>query len=108
MIFGFKSLEIFTINLLKANSLPEKFNTIVGISDHTIGSLVPVTSVALGAKVIEKHFILDKSIGGPDVEFSLDFDEFKKMVEDVRNAEKSLGKVSFNLSERVKKNKIFR
>lgn len=94
-------------NLLMLKELRKIFNTIVGISDHTIGSLVPVTSIGLGAKVIEKHFILDKSIGGPDVEFSLDFNEFKKMVKDVRTAEKSLGKVDFNLSERVKKNKIF-
>ena len=86
-------------NLLMLKELRKIFNTIVGISDHTIGSLVPVTSIGLGAKVIEKHFILDKSIGGPDVEFSLDFNEFKKMVDDVRTAEKSLGKVDFNLSD---------
>ncbi len=56
----------------------------VGLSDHTLGTAVPIVSVALGAKVIEKHFILDKSIGGPDASFSLEPHEFKQMVESVR------------------------
>ncbi len=92
------------------NTIPnmkETFGVEVGISDHTLGSTVPVVSVALGAKVIEKHFILDKSIGGPDASFSMEPKEFKKMVVSIREAEKSLGKVSYSTDENKKSNRTF-
>mgnify|MGYP002591242274 FL=1 len=54
------------------------FKTVVGVSDHTMGSVVPMTSVALGARIVEKHFILDRSLGGPDSSFSMEPQEFKK------------------------------
>ena len=79
----------------------------MGFSDHTYGSLAPTVAVTLGAKVIEKHFILDKAIGGPDSDFSLDVAEFTKMVDEVRDAEKLLGKVSYKLSDKVEKNRKF-
>lgn len=94
-------------NLRTIPDLAERFDVIAGLSDHTLGITVSVTSVALGAKVIEKHFILDKSIGGPDAAFSLDKAQFKEMVDAVRSAEKALGKVNYEISEKVKKSRIF-
>lgn len=94
-------------NLKTIPDLAERFNVISGLSDHTLGITVPVTSVALGAKVIEKHFILDKNIGGPDAAFSLDMAEFKVMVNAVRETEQALGTVNYELSEKVKKNREF-
>ncbi|MBQ4801415.1 pseudaminic acid synthase [Aquimarina sp. MMG015] len=84
-------------NLKTLNSLAETFGVIPGLSDHTLGTVVPTVSVALGAKVIEKHFIMDKSIGGADAAFSLDVNEFTEMVASVRNAEKAIGEVSYNI-----------
>lgn len=94
-------------NLVMIPVLKKTFGVEVGLSDHTLGITVPVVATTLGARVIEKHFILDKSIGGPDASFSLDFNEFSAMVQAVRDAEKSLGKESFELSEKVKKSKAF-
>ncbi len=99
--------KIEDANLRMIPEFARRFNVVPGLSDHTKGELVPVVATALGAKVIEKHFILDRSIGGPDASFSLDFEEFKKMTEAVRNAEKSLGKVDYSLSEKAKKSKVF-
>ena len=84
-----------------------RFGVAVGLSDHTYGHTVPIVATVLGCRIIEKHFIMDKSIGGPDVDFSLDENEFKDMVEAVRDAEKSLGKVTYEVSEKVKKNQKF-
>lgn len=83
------------------------FGVEVGLSDHTLGNIVPIVATSLGAKIIEKHFILDKSIGGPDADFSLDFEEFSSMVKAVREAEKALGEVTYELSEKIEKNKKF-
>ncbi len=87
-------------NLLTIPNMSKKYNTIVGFSDHTLGITAPIIATSLGAKVIEKHFILDKSIGGPDSEFSLDKNEFKQMVEEVRKTEKLLGKVDYSMTEK--------
>ncbi|MFY0603977.1 MAG: pseudaminic acid synthase [Flavobacteriaceae bacterium] len=84
-------------NLLTLHDFVEKFDVIPGLSDHTLGDIAPTVSVALGGKVIEKHFIIDKSIGGADASFSLDFDEFSAMVKSVRNAEKAIGEVTYKL-----------
>ncbi len=94
-------------NLKTIPNLRETFGTEVGLSDHTMGTTVPVVATSLGAKVIEKHFILDKSIGGPDADFSLDVEEFTNMVTAVREAEKALGSVSYELSDKVKANRKF-
>jgi pseudaminic acid synthase len=88
-------------NLLTLPDLKKRFGVEVGLSDHTTGIVAPVVAVALGAKVIEKHFILDKSIGGPDASFSLDEKEFTAMVAAVRQAEKALGKPTYELTEKV-------
>jgi len=94
-------------NLLTIPNLKSTFNVDVGLSDHTIGSTVAIVAVALGAKVIEKHFILDKNNGGPDSEFSMEPAEFKNMVLAIRDTEKALGKVTYELTEKVKKNRNF-
>lgn len=89
-------------NLQTIPDMKERFDVSVGISDHTMGTTVPIVAVSLGARVIEKHFILDRSLGGPDAGFSMEPDEFKQMVDDVRNTEKSLGKVRYEVSEEDK------
>lgn len=93
------------MNLLAIPEMQKKFGVIVGLSDHSLGSEVAIAAVALGAKVIEKHFILDKSIGGPDASFSLDPHEFKKMATNIRNVEQALGKSEYTLSENAIKNR---
>jgi len=93
-------------NLNTIPNLKETFDVEVGLSDHTMGITVPVLSVALGARVIEKHFILDKTIGGPDASFSLTPTEFSEMVQSVREAEKALGKVDYSMSEGKKNNRL--
>ncbi|MFA6260124.1 MAG: pseudaminic acid synthase [Bacteroidia bacterium] len=94
-------------NMKTMVDMAHRFHTPVGLSDHTMGNTVPVVAASLGARIIEKHFILDKSIGGPDAEFSLDVAEFTAMVQAVREAEKALGKVSYELSAKVEKNRKF-
>jgi pseudaminic acid synthase len=78
---------------------------LVGLSDHSSSLAIPVASVVLGARIIEKHFILDKNIGGPDAAFSLNVDEFRGMVNAVRETEKALGKVTYELSPKVLKSR---
>lgn len=94
-------------NLLTIPNLRDTFRVKVGLSDHTLGSDVPIAAVALGATMIEKHFILDKKIGGPDASFSMEPHEFRNMVDSIRNVEKALGRVSYDLSEKIKKSREF-
>ncbi len=94
-------------NLKTIPNLAETFEVLSGFSDHTLGTTAPVVAVTLGAKVIEKHFILDRSIGGADADFSLDKQEFKEMIEAVRDTEKLLGKVDYSMSEKKKKSRQF-
>jgi len=70
-------------NLLTIPDMKEKFGVKVGVSDHSMGSIVPIVAVSLGAQVVEKHFILDRNLGGPDAAFSMEPEEFKRMAEDV-------------------------
>lgn len=79
------------VNLSAMNTIQSAFNVEVGYSDHTLGIEVPIAAVALGARIIEKHFTLDKSMEGPDHVASLEPDELKTMVTSIRNIEKSLG-----------------
>jgi len=92
-------------NLLTIADLAKKFGVVSGFSDHTIGSTAPIIAVSHGAKVIEKHFILDKSIGGADCEFSMDAKDFKEMVQKIRDAEKLLGCVDYSMSDKKIKNR---
>ncbi len=94
-------------NLSMIPNLAQTFGVISGFSDHTLGSTAPVVATTLGAKVIEKHFILDKSIGGADADFSMDKEEFKEMIEAVRDTEKLLGKVDYSMTEQKKKSRQF-
>lgn len=87
-------------NLIMIKQMAEDFNVITGLSDHTLGSIVPIAAVCMGAKVIEKHFILDRSIGGPDVSFSMNEIEFTDMVKSIRQVEKALGDNSYTLTEK--------
>lgn len=90
------------INLNVIPDLKKKFNTCVGLSDHTIGNIVPLGAVSLGAKIIEKHFVLNRSNGGVDAAFSMEPKEFKEMVESIRNLELALGSVTYNLTNKQK------
>ena len=94
-------------NMIMVKDLADKYGVITGLSDHTIGSTVPVVATCFGAKIIEKHFILDHSIGGPDASFSMDEKEFMEMVKAVREAEKAIGKVDYTLTEKQVKGKNF-
>jgi pseudaminic acid synthase len=94
-------------NLLTVKNLRETFNVEVGLSDHTLGVTVPIVAVGLGAKVIEKHFIINKSIGGPDASFSLDKQEFKELVDSIRDAEKAIGRVDYELTGKKIKSREF-
>lgn len=87
-------------NLIMIKDLRKKFNVITGLSDHTIGSIVPIVATSMGAKIIEKHFILDKSIGGPDASFSMDESDFSRMVSKVREVEKAIGEINYELTKK--------
>ncbi len=89
-------------NLIMIKDLASRYDIITGLSDHTIGSLAPIISVCFGAKIIEKHFIIDRSIGGPDSTFSMNEQEFTEMVNSVRLAESAIGGIDYSLSEKQK------
>ena len=94
-------------NMCMIKDLASRFDVISGLSDHTLGATVPIVATVFGAKIIEKHFILDRSIGGADSSFSMDESEFTGMVKAVREAEKAIGKVDYNLTEKQLKGKDF-
>ena len=94
-------------NMVMVKDLAERFNVISGLSDHTMGATVPVVATCFGAKIIEKHFILDRSIGGPDATFSMNEEEFTAMVKAVREAESAIGVVDYTLTEKQAKGKDF-
>ena len=88
------------MNLKVIPNMAEVFDCVAGLSDHSMGSAVAVASVALGAKMVEKHLTLSRADGGPDAAFSMEPDEFKRMADEIRIVEKALGKVTYNLTER--------
>ena len=94
-------------NMVMVQDFAKKFNVLTGLSDHTMGSTVPVVATVFGARVIEKHFILDRSIGGPDASFSMTEEEFAQMVKAVREAEKAIGAVDYTLTKKQEKGKEF-
>lgn len=94
-------------NMVMIREMAERFDVVTGLSDHTMGSTVPIVATSLGAQIIEKHFILDKKIGGPDASFSMDETEFSAMVKAVREAEMALGKVTYALTEKQQKGREF-
>lgn len=88
------------INLKVIPNMKDTFNTVVGLSDHTLGHTVALGAVALGAKIVEKHFTLNREDGGPDAKFSMEPDEFKEMVTNIRDLEKALGQVTYELTDK--------
>lgn len=94
-------------NLLTIPDISTRFGVKSGLSDHTMGIVAPVVAVTLGASVIEKHFILDKSIGGADAHFSLDENEFTQMVTAVRQSEQMMGQVDYEMTEKKKQSRQF-
>lgn len=94
-------------NLLTIPDIANRFGVKSGLSDHTLGIEAPMVAVALGATVIEKHFILDKAIGGADAHFSLDETEFKQMVDAVRLTESLIGKVDYEMTGKKRKSREF-
>lgn len=94
-------------NMIMIRDLAKRYNVIAGLSDHTMGSTVPIVATCFGAKIIEKHFIVDRSIGGPDSKFSMNEIEFTEMVKAVREAETAIGKVDYTLTEKQFKARNF-
>ena len=96
------------MNLRTIPDLAAKFRVVPGLSDHTLGTTVSVVAVSLGACIVEKHFTLARTMGGPDAAFSLEPDEFKAMVDDIRMAEKALGRINYTVSPHESKSRMFR
>lgn len=94
-------------NMCMVKDLADRYDVISGLSDHTMGATVPIVAAAFGARMIEKHFILDRSIGGPDASFSMNEQEFTAMVNAVREAESAVGIVDYSLTEKQIKGKDF-
>lgn len=91
------------MNLRTILNMKETFDCVAGISDHSMGSAAAVAAVALGARVVEKHLTLRRADGGADAAFSMEPAEFKEMVENIRIAEKALGRVTYELTDKQKR-----
>jgi len=96
------------IHLKTLPHIAKTFKVTVGLSDHSQGIAVPIAAVALGAKIIEKHFILSRDIPSPDAPFSLEPKEFSQMVDAIRATEKALGEINYELTNKQKENRVFR
>ena len=96
------------MNLRTIPHLSEAFSVPVGLSDHTLGIAVPVTAVALGATIVEKHLTLSRDVRGPDSAFSLEPNELEAMIAAIRTAEKALGTVQYEATEKERANRSFR
>lgn len=96
------------MDLRTITDIADRFDVPAGLSDHTMGHIVPVAAVALGACVVEKHFTLSRSEPGPDSTFSMEPDEFRAMVDAIRMTEKALGKVNYQVSPKEAKSRVFR
>ena len=94
-------------NMSMIKDLADRFGVVAGLSDHTMGATVPIVATVLGAKIIEKHFILDRSVGGPDASFSMNELEFSAMVKSIREAESAIGVVDYSLTDKQMKGKEF-
>lgn len=96
------------MNLKTIPDLAKRLKVISGLSDHSLGPLVPLTAVALGASIIEKHLTLKRSDGGPDAAFSLEPAELKRLVKEIRETEKSIGRPMYQVAENEKESVTFR
>lgn len=95
------------MNLNVIPNMGQTFECIVGLSDHSLGTETAIASVALGARVIEKHLTLRRSDGGPDSAFSMEPEEFAGMVRQIRNVEKALGRVTYELNEKQMESRTY-
>jgi len=96
------------MNLATIADIRSRFGVVSGLSDHTLGITVPIMSIAFGASIIEKHFTLKRSDGGPDAAFSLEPKEMKQLVQAVRDAEAAIGKPDYEIGKKEAENKVFR
>lgn len=96
------------MNLKTINSLKSTFELPVGLSDHSLGSIGAITSVALGANIIEKHFCISREVENPDASFSMEAHEFRQMVDDIRQTERAIGTISYDISYKEKESLVFR
>lgn len=97
-----------SMNLQTIPALAAAFGVVAGLSDHSLDQAVPVTAVALGASIVEKHFTLSREEGGPDSGFSLEPEELKATIQAIRVAEKAMGRVSFGAGESESATRVFR
>lgn len=100
--------SIEEMNLATIPDLAKRFKLVTGLSDHSLGITAALTSVVLGASIIEKHFTLSRDNGGPDASFSLEPDEFASMIKSVREAEAAIGKPTYGFGKKESENIIFR
>lgn len=96
------------MNLRTISHMIDHFKTPVGLSDHTLEDTSAIAAVALGACIVEKHITLSRNSSGPDSSFSMEIHEFERMVKSIRLAEKSLGSISYQPSQKEQSNRIFR
>jgi pseudaminic acid synthase len=96
------------MNLRAMAALAEAFDLPVGLSDHTLGTAVPLAAVALGACIVEKHFTLSRALGGPDGAFSLEPAEFRAMVDSIRTVEQALGSAHHGIGIAEDRSRAFR
>lgn len=94
-------------NLSNMLELKNKFGVKIGLSDHSIGNEVSLLAAAMGAEIIEKHFIIDKKIGGPDAEFSMEKDDLISLVKEIRITEKIIGTPNLGMTENKKNSRVF-
>ena len=94
------------MNIRVIPHMAEVFDCMTGLSDHSMGSAVAVASVALGARMVEKHFTLSRADGGPDAAFSMEPAEFKKMADEIRIVEKALGRVSLLMASNTNRYRL--
>jgi N-acetylneuraminate synthase len=95
-------------NLTTIPAIAERFGVVAGFSDHTLGVTAPITAAALGASIIEKHFILDRSDGGPDSSFAIEPDELALLCRSVREAHEALGRPEFGMKEAETRSPIYK
>lgn len=95
------------MNLKVIPNMEQTFDCICGLSDHSMGNEIAVAAVALGAKVIEKHFTLNRNDGGEDAKFSMEPSEFSEMVQQIRNVEKALGHSTYELNKEQVESRIY-
>ena len=97
-----------SMNLRTISDLQSRFDVVAGLSDHTLGTDVAIAAVAVGARIIEKHFTLTRNMVGPDSSFSMEPAEFKSMIDSVRTVEAALGQVNYDRTEKEQSSIVFR